>query len=140
MMKDNALLSCEIEGRVAFYELDPLQIVWHGNYFNYFEDARQALFAQRGIDLAIYAQRTQTYFPIIRTSTTHYAPLRYGDVFVCRATLVEARTKLVTDFEIRLKDQSRLCVKGRTEQVAVKAPEMEMQLFIPEEIRMSLLS
>lgn len=31
--------SCEIIHRVPFYDLDPMQIVWHGNYFNYFENA-----------------------------------------------------------------------------------------------------
>ena len=35
--------SFEIEHKVAFYELDPMQIVWHGNYYKYFEDARSAL-------------------------------------------------------------------------------------------------
>ncbi len=34
MMRVKPPLSCEIEGRVAFYEVDPLQIVWNGNYFN----------------------------------------------------------------------------------------------------------
>ena len=138
-MKDKPPLSCEIEGRVAFYEVDPLQIVWHGNYFNYFEEARQTLLARRDVDLYEYGQRTQFSFPIIRTETTHYSPLRYGDVFICRATLVEARTKIVMDFEISIKNRDRICVKGRTEQVAVKMSEMELQIFIPEEIRIALL-
>jgi len=139
MMKDKTPLSCEIEGRVAFYEVDPLQIVWHGNYFNYFELARQTLLSRRDIDLYEYGQRRQFSFPIIRTATTHYSPLRYGDIFICRATLAEARTKIVVDFEISIKNQDRICVKGRTEQVAVKMPEMELQIFIPEEIRTALL-
>jgi len=139
MMKDKPPLSCEIEGRVAFYEVDPLQLVWHGNYFNYFELARQTLLARRNVDLYEYAQRTQVSFPIIRTATTHYFPLRYGNIFICRATLAEARTKIVVDFEISIKKQGRICVQGRTEQVAVKMPEMELQIFIPEEIRIALL-
>ena len=67
------------------------------------------------------------------------SPLRYGDMFVCLATLAEARTRIVVDFEISVKNQGRICVKGRTEQVAVKMPEMELQIFIPEEIRTALL-
>ena len=135
MSKTKRPLSCKIERQVAFYDLDPLQIVWHGNYFNYFEDARRALFAQRGIDFNEFARRTGYSFPIIKTSTRHVCPLRYEDVFICKATLAEARTTLVVDFEIRLKGNGTLCTVGRTEQVAVKAPEMEMMLFIPEEIR-----
>ena len=131
-------LSCETEGRVAVYDIDPLQIVWHGCYFNYFEDARRGLLAERGVDLVEFALQTGYSFPIIRTSTKHTHPLRYADVFICKATLVEARTRIIVDFEIRLKGKGTLCTQGRTEQVAVKAPEMEIQLFIPEAIRTAL--
>lgn len=137
-MKDKPHLSHETSGRVAFYDLDPMQIVWHGNYFNYFENARQALFASRGIDFNEYFQRTQCLFPIIRTSTKHVHPLRYNDLYVCTATLIEVRTTIIVDFAIRLKDKNILCTRGRTEQVCVKAPEMKLMLFIPEEIRTAM--
>jgi acyl-CoA thioester hydrolase len=137
-MTDKLAVSCETEHRVAFYELDPMQIVWHGNYFNYYEDARRALFARHGIDLNEYFKRTQLLFPIIRTSSKHIYPLRYGDEFVCKATLAEARIKLVVDFEIRLKKDGKICTRGRTEQVTVQAPEMKILYSIPEEIRRGL--
>jgi acyl-CoA thioester hydrolase len=137
-MSDKPGLSYETEHRVAFYDLDPMQIVWHGNYFNYFEDARRALFADRGIDFHEFYTRSQCLFPIIRTASKHIYPLRYGDEFTCKATLLEAKTKIVVDFEIRLKADRKLCTRGRTEQVAVKAPEMEIMFNIPEEIRKAL--
>ncbi|MBN1663089.1 MAG: acyl-CoA thioesterase [Deltaproteobacteria bacterium] len=139
MKTDKQAVSCEIERRVAFYELDPMQIVWHGNYFNYYEDARSVLFARSGINLNDYFKRTQLFFPIIRTSTKHIYPLRYGDEFICKATLVEARIKIAVDFEIRLKDGGKLCTRGRTEQAAVKAPEMKILYSIPEDIRNALI-
>ena len=43
--------SFEIKIRVPFFDLDPMQIVWHGNYLNYFEMARAALFEHNGVDL-----------------------------------------------------------------------------------------
>jgi acyl-CoA thioester hydrolase len=128
-------VSCKIERQVSFYDLDPGQMVWHGNYFNYFEDARRALFASRGIDLVEYSRKRSCFFPVIKTSTRHLYPLRYGDIFICQAKLLDARTIIITDFEIRIKGQKRICVQGRTEQVAVKGPDLEMLLFIPEEIR-----
>lgn len=137
-MKNEPQLSCAIEGRVPFYDLDPAQIVWHGNYLNYFENARQALFAQQGVDFNEYFRRTQYIFPISKTSAKHIYPLRYKDAYICRATLVEARTRIILDFEIRLKDKGRLCTQGRTEQVTVKSPEMKLELYIPEEIRTAM--
>jgi acyl-CoA thioester hydrolase len=130
--------SCEIEHKVAFYELDPMQIVWHGTYYKYFEDARSALLRSRGIDLHDFYIKSNCVFPIIKTATKHIYPLRYGDEFICRATVAECREKLVVDFEIRIKEGGRVCVKGRTEQVAVQMPEGEMQFELPAEIRSAL--
>lgn len=46
--------------------------------------------------------------------------------------------KIIVDFEIRLKNDGKLCTRGRTEQLAVKAPEMEIMYTIPDEIRIAL--
>ena len=130
--------SFEIRKKVPFYDLDPMQIVWHGNYLNYFEDARRAMLDHMGVDLYQYYERTGIVFPIIRTATKHIYPLRYGDEFICKATLVDSRFKIVVDFEIRLAADDKVCARGRTEQVAVQAPAMEILLRVPEEIRAAL--
>jgi acyl-CoA thioester hydrolase len=91
-----------------------------------------------GIDLYEFYLRTQYLFPIIKTTTKHIYPLRHGDEFICKATAVEGKTKIIVDFEIRLKADGRVCTRGRTEQVAVKAPEMEIMFTIPDEIRQAL--
>ena len=134
----DARRSATVRFQIPFCDVDPMQIVWHGNYFLYFEDARVALLAQRGIDLYKFYLKTQYLFPIIKTSTKHIYPLRNGDEFICKATVVEGRTKIVVDFEIRLKSDRRICTRGRTEQVTVKAPEMEIIFTIPDEIRQAL--
>ncbi|MBI4618942.1 MAG: acyl-CoA thioesterase [Desulfobacterales bacterium] len=130
--------SYEILHRVPFYDVDPIQIVWHGNYFKYFENARAALFANLGVDLFEFYTRTQCLFPITKTSTKHIYPLRCGDEFICKATVVEGKIKIVVDFEIRLKSDGKLCTRGRTEQIAVQAPEMEILFAIPDEISKAL--
>jgi acyl-CoA thioester hydrolase len=130
--------SFELRKMVPFYDLDPMQIVWHGNYLNYFEDARRELLEHLGVDLYKYFEKTKTIFPIIRTSTKHIYPLRYRDEFICKATLVDARFKLVVDFEIRLAADDKICARGKTEQVAVLTPTMEIMLRIPDEIRIAL--
>jgi acyl-CoA thioester hydrolase len=128
----------EIELVVPFHDLDPMQIVWHGNYFKYFDQARFTLFQRVGVDLYHYFKKTSFLFPIIKTSTKHIVPLRYGDVFFCRATVVETQAKIVLDFEARLAENGTVCTRGRSEQVAVRFPEMEMEFEIPEDIRRAL--
>ncbi|MDR2861011.1 MAG: acyl-CoA thioesterase [Syntrophobacterales bacterium] len=124
--------------KVAFYELDPVQIVWHGNYLDYFEIARTAMFNENGVDLYDFYLRNGIVFPIIKTETKHILPLRYHDEFICRASAVDARMKIVVDFEIRKVTDGAICTRGRTEQVAVKADTMEIIFGVPEEIRRAL--
>jgi YbgC/YbaW family acyl-CoA thioester hydrolase len=107
---------------VPFFDLDPMQIVWHANYLNYFEVARAALFENNGIDLYSFFERDHLIFPIIKTSTKHILPLRHRDEIICKATLLDTYVKIIVDFEIRRADDGKVCARGRTEQVTVKVP------------------
>jgi acyl-CoA thioester hydrolase len=122
------VVSYEIQMKVPFHDLDPMQVVWHGNYFKYFDVTRFGLFESVGVDLYGYLESRQMLFPITRASIKHILPLRFDDVFVCRATVTEARYKIAMDFEIR----------GKGEQVAVKLPDMALEFEIPPEITRAL--
>jgi acyl-CoA thioester hydrolase len=128
----------EVTLKVPFFDLDPMQIVWHGHYLKYFDIARAELFDHLGVDLFEFHDRTRYVFPIIRSAVKHIHPLKRGDEFVCRAVVKEARAKIVVAFEIRLVKDGTLCARGSTEQVAVLTPEMEMAFTIPEEISRAL--
>lgn len=137
-MSGNNKRSSEVRLTVPFHDLDPMRVVWHGNYLKYFDVARFALFMEAGVNLYEYSIRTNCFFPVIRTSTKHIAPLRHNDEFICKATLVEAHIRIVLDFEIRLVDDGGLCARGQGHQVAVQYPGNEMLLELPGEIRKAL--
>ena len=124
--------------KVPFYDLDPMRMVWHGNYLKYFDTTRAELFYAAGFDPLEYFKKTNYLFPIIKTSTKHIVSLRYRDEFECRAAVTEAEYKSVVDFEIRLIRDNQLCTRGRSEQVAVKYPDMEILFEIPDDIRKML--
>jgi acyl-CoA thioester hydrolase len=128
----------EFKRRVPFHDLDPLQIVWHGNYLKYFDIARFGLFKQAGLDLYQYFLDRQLIFPVTRSSAKHIVPLRYDDEFVCRATVTEAVYKIAMSFEIRLAANGQICTRGKSEQVAVKMPKMEMQFEVPGDVTAAL--
>ncbi len=135
MMNNVADRSCEKKFVVPFHDLDPMEVMWHGNYFKYFDITRDALFQHLGVDLYKVYEDTQYVFPIIRTSIKHVYPLRFRDAFVCRAVLKEVDYKITITFEIRLTENNRVCAKGKSDQAAIKIPEMETMLRIPEDIR-----
>jgi acyl-CoA thioester hydrolase len=137
-MKKQTLPSAEIDIVVPFHDLDPLQIVWHGNYLKYFDMARFELFEKLGVDLQKYYKKTNIIFPIIKTTTKYIIPLRHRDRIICKATLVQAQIKIVIDFQIRYRDTDEICCKGVGEQAAVVLPGSELMLRIPDDIRIAL--
>lgn len=128
----------EVRMKVAFHDVDPLRVVWHGNYLKYFDVARFGLFADRGVDLYAYMLEKGFAFPVTRTALKHVAPLRAFDEFVCRAAVTEAQYKIGMAFEIRKADGGTLCARGTSEQLAVRYPEMQMEFAIPDDIRLAL--
>jgi len=130
--------TAEIELTIPFHDLDPLQIVWHGNYLKYFDMARFALFDSLNVDLHEYYKKSSIIFPVIKTSTKYITPLQHRDRIVCKASLKDAQTKIIIDFQIRHAERKDICTRGRGEQAAVKLPENQLLLKIPDDIRMAL--
>jgi acyl-CoA thioester hydrolase len=123
---------------IPFCDVDAMQVVWHGNYFKYFDAARDRLFRDAGIDLYQPVAGTGLVFPITRTQTKHIRPLRFRDEVDCKAVLVEAECRLVLDFEIREAATGSLCAKARIEQAAVRVVDGTLELRLPESIRRAL--
>ena len=105
--------------RVRFTECDPLGIVWHGNYIQYFEDGREAFGRHHGIS---YLDQKKYNFstPIVKSSCEHKLPLRYGDVAKIKTTYVDAAAaKMVFKYEI-LNPEGKVVCTGETVQVFVE--------------------
>ena len=118
--------------RVRFVETDPLGIVWHGNYIQYFEDGREAFGRHHGI--SYLNQKEYGYAtPIVKSSSEHKLPLRYGDVATIKTTYVDSRAaKMVFRYEVFNQDDLLVCT-GETVQVFVdRLGEGELSLTIPE--------
>jgi acyl-CoA thioester hydrolase len=124
--------------RVPFCDVDSMHVVWHGNYFKYFDAAREALFDQAGIDLYRMRAEDGLAVPVTRSQVKHIRPLRHRDEFDCTAQVVEARCRLVLAFEIRLVTDGALCVKAQVEQVSVRFPEGNLELSLPDAVRAAL--
>jgi acyl-CoA thioester hydrolase len=117
--------------RVRFVETDPLGIVWHGNYIQYFEDGREAFGRHHGIS---YLDQKEFGFatPIVKSSTDHKRPLRYGDIATIKTIYVDSlAAKMVFRYEIYNQKEQLVCT-GETIQVFVdKIGEGDLWLTIP---------
>ena len=128
-------VSTSVTLKVPYYDVDLMQIVWHGNYLKYFDVARHALFRKYGVDLCRYTEDKRYVFPVVRSTIKHIRPLRFDDDFTSTVVLKEARVRILLDFEIKLISDGKLCATGRSEQVAVHVPEMELVFQIPQDIQ-----
>ncbi len=118
------------EIRVRFVETDPLGIVWHGNYIQYFEDGREAFGRHHGIS---YLDQKEHNFstPIVKSSSEHKLPLRYGDVATVKTIYVDSpAAKMMFKYEI-YNPKGQLVCTGETVQVFVELGG-ELSLTIPE--------
>lgn len=142
-MKKNMLSKTQIkeishtsEIRIRFAETDPLSIVWHGNYIQYFEDGREAFGRAHGIS---YLDQKAHGFttPIVKTNTEHKLPLFYGDIATIKTTFINSNAaKMVFKYQI-FNAKNQVVCEGSTTQVFVshvgeKMNEGELQLVAPK--------
>ncbi|MBO4282540.1 MAG: acyl-CoA thioesterase [Bacteroidales bacterium] len=111
---------------IRFSEVDSMNVVWHGNYLLYFEDAREAFGQKYGLDyLTIY--HNGYYAPLVDMSLQYKRPIVYGQKTVIKITYCPTdAAKLVFEYEIWDEEGVTLFVKGRSVQVFM---DMNYQLI-----------
>lgn len=102
--------------KVRFNEVDSLGIVWHGHYIVYFEDGREAFGKKHGISY-LDVKKNGFVTPIVKTSTEHFLPLKYGETFTVETTFVSSEAaKMIFRFQI-FNEERKLVCSGETVQV-----------------------
>jgi len=79
-------LCCTVERTARFEEVDPLNVVWHGRYPSYFEDARVAFGATYNLGYIDFYQ-ARLVVPIKQMSFDYVQPLRFAQTCRITATL-----------------------------------------------------
>jgi len=120
----------DITVKVPFHDLDPVGIVWHGNYTKYFEIARCALLETFGYNYDDMA-RSGYSWPIIDLHLRYVKPARFGETLTIHATLREWEHRLRIDYLASNAEGLRVC-KGTSIQVAVDLKSGEMLLKSPD--------
>jgi acyl-CoA thioester hydrolase len=120
----------ETETQVQFFDLDPMEIVWHGHYVKYLEIARGALLDT--IDYNYTAMRASGYvWPVIDMHLRYIAPAAYGQRLKLRAEIVEWENRLRIAYLIRDAVTGRRLSRATTTQVAVAVATQEMCFVSP---------
>lgn len=127
-------LEHRVRTRVRFQEVDALQIVWHGHYLTYFEDARAALGRQYGLSYAHILEAGVTA-PVVHAACDYLGPARYDDDLEILIRLVRTPgAKLEFYYEVSRPEDDALLARGRTTQ-AFADLEGELVLTTPKFLR-----
>jgi acyl-CoA thioester hydrolase len=120
----------EVEMQVQFFDLDPMEIVWHGRYVKYLEVARCALLDK--IDYNYPQMKASGYaWPVIDMHLRYVAPATFGQRLKLRADLVEWQNRLKIDYLITDTDSGKCLHRASTIQVAVDIASGEMCFASP---------
>ncbi|NKI69562.1 acyl-CoA thioesterase [Collimonas pratensis] len=132
MHKDKACSrwSAELELQVQFYDLDPMEIVWHGNYVKYIEVARCALLDT--IDYNYPQMQASGYsWPIIDLHLRYAHPATFGQRIKVSAAIIEWENRLRIEYVICDSASGQRLTRGTTTQVAVDLATREMCFASP---------
>jgi len=123
-------LSIEIELVPAFYDLDPMDIVWHGNYVKYLEVARSALLAKFNYD---YPQMRDSGYawPIVDLRLKYVRPAMYGKPILVHAEITEWEHRLRIDYLISDATTKAKMTKAHSIQVAINMATQELCFVSP---------
>ncbi|WBS01563.1 acyl-CoA thioesterase [Pseudoduganella sp. SL102] len=120
----------EVDMEVQFFDLDPMEIVWHGNYVKYLEVVRCALLDKIGYN---YPQMKQSGFawPVVDMHLRYVAPATFGQKIRLRADIVEWENCLKIDYLITDAQSGKRLNRATTTMVAVNMATQEMCYVSP---------
>jgi len=128
------MLSASAEIVVPFHDLDPVDIVWHGNYVKYLEVARDELMNRIGYS---YAEMRASGFtwPVVEMKLRYLQAARLRQKLRVRASISEYEQRLKIVYEISDAASGRRLTRAHTVQVAVRAETGEMLFQTPPVLR-----
>lgn len=110
-------LQAEKQIEIRFSEVDAMNVVWHGSYPLYFEDAREAFGAKYGLSYQRYLKE-QVYAPIVELNIQYKRPLLYGMKPIVRINYIPTEAaKVVFDYEIVNPDDGTVFATAHSVQV-----------------------
>ncbi len=107
---EHAILSTT---RVSFHHCDPLNVAWHGRYFEWLEVARAALFAS--VDLEVHQIRELGFrMYVVEAKCRYMAPLHYGDPVHVTAWFGQVSPLIRISYDVRNPEVDRWSARATT--------------------------
>jgi acyl-CoA thioester hydrolase len=124
-------LSASVEIEIPFHDVDSFNVVWHGNYYKYFEIARTAVLRSISYDIPEMIESGYGW-PVIESHCRYINALIYGMKICVVATIVEYEHRLKIDYKIIDSHSEKRLAKGYTTHAAINMNDNILCLCTPE--------
>lgn len=131
-MKDK-YLSHQTQHKVEFFDVDSMNVMWHGNYVKIIESARCSFLEE--INYSYLRMKEDGFiFPIVKMNFKYISPAYFTDTLEVRTTLKDCDIFLEFAYElINSKTRKKVAVAS-TYQVAISIQDASTQLAMPKQL------
>jgi len=130
-MRSKGVLHADTEILVPFFDVDTMNVVWHGHYVKYLEVARCALLDKIGHNYDAMVASGYAW-PVIDLQLRYVRGAVFGQKLNVRANLVEWENRLKISYLISDLHSGERLTRAMSVQVAVDMSSREMQLASPK--------
>ena len=130
-MRSKGVLHADTEILVPFFDVDTMNVVWHGHYVKYLEVARCALLDRIGHNYDAMVASGYAW-PVIDLQLRYVRGAVFGQKLNVRANLVEWENRLKINYLISDLHTGERLTRASSVQVAVDMGSREMQLASPK--------
>lgn len=129
---EKKLLTATTDIQVEFFDLDPMNVVWHGNYVKYMESARCALLNKLNYDYKAM-EKDGYVWPVVQLGIKYIRPLRFMQKVRVEVSLVEYEICLKLQYRFIDMETGKVITKAESTQMAVQIKTGESCLGSPKE-------
>lgn len=125
--------------KVEFYDLDPMDVVWHGNYVKYLEVARCDMLSKLGYTYVDMKNDDYAY-PVATMEMKYIKPCTFGQELKVVSIVEEIEPALVIKYVIFDNKTGEKMFKAKTMQIAVDINTRKTVYDAPENLKKKIAS
>lgn len=122
---------------VQFYDLDPMNVVWHGNYIKYLETARCDLLSKLGYDYDNMREDGIAY-PVATMDLKFMKPCTFNQKLRIVSSVEEIEPCLIIKYTIFDAVSGEKLFKAKTMQICIDVRTKESLYSAPERLKEKL--
>ena len=126
-------MTIQYEKTIPFYDVDPMRVVWHGNYIKYLEEARCAYLNEENMTYADMGKIGYA-FPVVELKVKYIHPCIFGQKIRIQVDLEPCSNFLFFKYKIQDAQTGKKLCEAQTKQMCVSIDKKESLYEIPEAI------